>query len=137
MRLMEILRESDNDGMNTYWEYEDGSGRVTINDVIRDLDNRKVPVMNMPMRKIQPLIINQDYSGSARERVSSADLSYPIILVRKNGKLLSILDGNHRAFKAAKSNAPSMKVRIIDLDDDETPEEYKDLFGYEIDPLIS
>lgn len=128
MRLCEIL-ESESGGADTSWSYEDGSGTVTLQDVIRDLDQRNVRVIDLPLQQIRPLIIKQDYTGQAKQRTSSADLNYPIIVIKNNGKYEFILDGNHRAFKAVSSGASSIKARVIDLNDAKTPEAYRNLFG--------
>lgn len=122
--------------MNTSWEYEDGSGRITIKDIIKELDKQKVPIKDISISELKPVIIKQDYRGNAKERVDKADLSYPIIVIVKDRKYKSILDGNHRIFKAIENGSKTIKAREIDLDSKDTPQIYKDLFNYKIEPLL-
>ena len=121
------------EGMNTSWE--DGDIKVTIKEVIKYLDDNNVPVKNVSLSKIKPIIIDQDYSNKNKDRVNSSNLEYPIIVIKSKGRYKSILDGNHRAYKAVNSDAKTIKVRELDLDTPNTPKEYKDLFDYTIEPL--
>lgn len=121
------------EGMNTSWQ--DGDIKVTIKEVIKYLDNNSVPVKNVSLSKIKPIIIDQDYSNKNKDRVNSSNLEYPIIVIKSKGRYKSILDGNHRAYKAVNSDAKTIKVRELDLDTPNTPKEYKDLFDYTIEPL--
>ena len=123
------------EGMDTFWEDETGKTKVTIKDVVKYLDDNDMPVKNISIDKIKPIIIDQDYKNKNKKRVEASNLEYPIIVIKKNGKYKSILDGNHRAFKAVNSDKKSIKVREIDLSSSNTPEEYKYLFDYKISPL--
>lgn len=124
------------DGMNTFWEDEDGKIKVNIKDIIKFLDENDIPVKTVSLDKIKPIIIDQDYKNKNKNRVNASSLEYPIIVIKKNGKCKSILDGNHRAFKAVNSNAKSIKVREIDLSSPSTPDEYKELFDYKIESFF-
>lgn len=124
------------DGMNTFWEDEDGKIKVNIKDIIKFLDENDIPVKTVSLDKIKPIIIDQDYKNKNKNRVNASSLEYPIIVIKKNGKYKSILDGNHRAFKAVNSNAKSIKVREIDLSSPSTPDEYKELFDYKIESFF-
>jgi len=134
-RLVNTILESETpQGMSTYWQ--DGDMKVTIRQVIKYLKDNSVPVKDVSVSKIKPIIIDQDYKGESKDRVSKANLSHPIIVIKKNGKYKSILDGNHRAFKALDSKAKTIKVQEIDLDSPDIPSEYKKLFNYRINPLF-
>jgi hypothetical protein len=65
---------------------------------------------------------------TSQERVDNADLNFPIIITKKNGKLTQVLDGNHRLQKAFEQDKP-LKAKILDLDNPETPEVFKRMFG--------
>jgi hypothetical protein len=133
-RLIEqILEGKDPVGMDTYWQ--DGKEKVTIKDVIKHLDFIKAPIKEVSMKKIKPIIIDQDYEGAGKERVQKANLQYPLIVTVSKGKYKSILDGNHRAFKALTNDIDTVKVRELDLDSKDTPQIYKNLFNYSIKPL--
>ena len=125
----------DVQGMDTYWSTEDGKQKVTIKDVLEYIDKKNIPTKKVSIQKIKPILIDQDYKGAAKDRVERAELKYPIIVVKKNGKYKSILDGNHRVFKALKKKIDIIKVRELDLDAKETPKIFKELFGYEITSL--
>lgn len=120
-------------GMDTHWQH--GDVKVTIKDVIRHLDAIKAPVKQVSMVKIKPIIIDQDYAGAAKERVQRANLQYPIIVVVSKGEYKSILDGNHRAFKALANDVNTIKVRELHLDAESTPQMYRDLFDYSIEAI--
>jgi hypothetical protein len=137
MRFDELVKMvmEDVQGMDTYWSTEDGKQKVTIKDVLEYMDDKNIPTKKVSIQKIKPILIDQDYKGAAKDRVERAELKYPIIVVKKNGKYKSILDGNHRAFKALKNKLDKIKVRELDLDAKETPKIFKELFGYEITPL--
>ena len=122
--------------MDTYWESQDRTIKVTLKEVIKELDKQAIPVLEIEIDKLKPIIIDNDYLKESRHRVAKADLSYPIIVIVKNGKYKSILDGNHRAFKAWFTRTPTIKVREINLDCKNTPQIYKDLFDYNIKPLL-
>ena len=62
------------------------------------------------------------------ERILKADLSYPIVIVKKNGKLSYVLDGNHRMTKAIDIGEDTIKTKVLDLDDPNVPPVFKELF---------
>jgi hypothetical protein len=105
---------------NTFWESEvDGNPvKVTLSDVLDYLDNG----FELDPNSISHLLIDVERD---KNRIESADLSYPIILTAKGGKLLSILDGQHRVVKAIRDGV-NIKARILDLDF--APENFKSVF---------
>ena len=81
------------DWQKTYWEVESGN-RTTIQTVLDEL--RAEPVLTLEVRKLAGLstvLIELD-------RKEAADLSFPIIVIEKDGQFESILDGHHRLQKA-------------------------------------
>jgi hypothetical protein len=131
IHLYESTQEAP-EGMNTFWE--DGDSKVTIKEVIKYLDSIDEPVKEVSVSKIKPILIKQDYEGKNNERVQKANLEYPLIVVVSKGKYKSILDGNHRAFKAISQGEGKVKLRELNLDKKNTPQVYKDLFDYSIEP---
>ena len=81
------------DWQKTYWEDENGN-RTTIQDVLDEL--RSEPVITLEVRKLSGL----DTVPIDLDRKENADLSYPIIVIEKDGQFESILDGHHRLQKA-------------------------------------
>jgi len=114
-------------GLDTSWE--DGDLKVTIKEVLKYLDDNDVPVKEVSTDRLKSILIA---SNRDAKRVQAADLKYPVVVVvDKNGKYKSILDGNHRVDKAISNDIPAVKVRELDLR--EAPEEYKALFNYSIE----
>jgi len=113
-------------GLDTSWE--DGDIKVTIKEVLKYLNDNKVTVEEVSTDRLKPILIAGPRDP---KRVQAADLKYPaVVVVDMKGKYKSILDGNHRVEKAINNDIPTIKVRELDLR--EAPEEYKELFNYEI-----
>jgi hypothetical protein len=134
-KLVKLYLEDNKEGMETSWGPDDEGVTVTIKDVIKHLRDNDVPVKSVKVSELKPLLIDQDYDEGNKDRVDSSNLKYPIIVIKSNGKYKSILDGNHRLYKAIKSKLKTIKIQVIDLDSKSTPSSYKKLFNYEIDPL--
>jgi hypothetical protein len=134
-KLVKLYMEDSNIGMETSWELDDDDIKVTIKDVIKHLKDNDVPIKSVKVSELKPLLIDQDYDEENKDRVDSSNLKYPIIVVKSNGKFKSILDGNHRLYKAIKSKLKTIKIQVIDLDSKTTPSSYKKLFNYEINPF--
>ena len=114
-------------GLDTSWE--DGDLKVTIKEVLKYLDDSDVPVKDVSTDKLKSILIADDRD---EKRVQAADLKYPVIVVvDRNGKYKSILDGNHRVDKAISNDIPTVKARELDLR--EAPDEYKALFDYSVE----
>jgi len=114
-------------GLDTSWE--DGDLKVTIKEVLKYLDDNDVPVKDVSTDKLKSILIADDRD---EKRVQAADLKYPVIVVvDRNGKYKSILDGNHRVDKAISNDIPAVKARELDLR--EAPDEYKALFDYSVE----
>ena len=93
------------DWQKTYWEDESGN-RTTIQDVLDEL--RAEPVLTLEVRKLAGLstvLIDLD-------RKETADLSFPIIVIEKNGQFESILDGHHRLQKALDEDKSYILAKI-------------------------
>lgn len=67
-------------------------------------------------------------SGLDRDRVQQANLQYPIIVVKSNGRYTMILDGNHRLQKIINNGEQVAKAKVLDLDDQQVPQEFVALF---------
>ena len=63
------------------------------------------------------------------ERVAAASLEYPIIVVKSGGQYRFVLDGNHRLQRAIDEEVETIEAKILDLDNPETPEVFKRMFG--------
>jgi len=62
------------------------------------------------------------------KRVRDANLEFPIIVVKKDNQFQYVLDGNHRLQQAIDNKVETIKAKILNLDNPETPENFKRLF---------
>jgi len=90
------------------------------------------------LREVTPVDINvlelsqqlpRSLTTTNPERIASANLDYPIIVVKSGGQYQSVLDGNHRLQKAIDQGVENIKAKILDLTADETPAKFKRMFG--------
>jgi hypothetical protein len=136
----DVLCEGTKLGLDTSWEGINDEGKkikVTMRQVLKFLDKNQIPIERIATSKIKSIIIDQDYEGTAKERVEEADLKYPIVIIKSKGKLKSILDGNHRAYKVIKRKNKFISARILDIDSEDAPPQFKELFNYKISPKFS
>lgn len=86
---------------------------VYISDIEDYLKDNNIIPQRIPINMIEHLcIVSQDSS----ERVENADLSYPIIVVRLNGNIIRVIDGNHRLRKAMNLSHGDIRGYVIDLE---------------------
>jgi len=90
----------------TYWEDERGN-RTTIQEVLEDL--RDEPVIPLEVTSLTHL----RRTTTEPDRKEKADLSFPIIVVAKDDKFQSILDGNHRLQKAIDKGETRISAKIL------------------------
>lgn len=117
LKLFENFEQPEGTGEETFWEIEKNNEviRITLDDVYNYLDN----VIEIEPSQIKDLLIDVERDP---KRVDAADLSYPIVITKSNGKYTSIIDGQHRVVKALRDGL-KVKARILDLDN--APEEFK------------
>ena len=110
------------DWRDTSWENDDE--KVTIGDVIDYLGDKTVDINVLELSQQLPSLPTQ-----GAERVAAANLEYPIIVVKSGGQYRYVLDGNHRLQKSIDNKVETIKAKILDLDNPETPEMFKRMFG--------
>jgi len=90
------------------------------------------------LREVTPVDINvlelsqqlpRSLTTTNPERIASANLDYPIIVVKSGGQYQSVLDGNHRLQNAIDQGVENIKAKILDLTADDTPAKFKRTFG--------
>jgi len=120
--LLENWRKYLNeDWRDTSWEADDE--KVTIGDVVDYLGDETVDINVLELSQQLPELPTQ-----GEERVAAANLEYPIIVVKSRGQYQSVLDGNHRLQKAIDEDVETIKAKILDLDNPETPEMFQRMF---------
>ena len=110
------------DWRDTSWETDDE--KATIGDVVDYLGDETVDVNVLELSQQLPSLPTH-----GAERVAAASLEYPVIVVKSGGQYRFVLDGNHRLQKAIDEEVESIKAKILDLDNPETPEVFKRMFG--------
>ena len=121
--LLENWREYiTEDWRDTSWETD--NDKVTIGDVVDYLGDETV---NINVLELSQQLSSLPTQGA--ERVAAASLEYPIIVVKSGGQYRYVLDGNHRLQKAIDEEVESIKAKILDLDNTETPEVFKRTLG--------
>ena len=111
MKWITIYEDFENHHLDqTFWEVTRGDQtlRVTLGDVLDTLDGG----YQIDPRDIEHLLIRAKRDP---KRISRADLSYPIILLKRGGEIISILDGHHRVVKALEGGE-KIRCRVLDLD---------------------
>ena len=108
----------------TDWTSEDEE-KITLGDVVDYLGDETVPINVSELSQQLPPLPTR-----GAERVAAASLEYPIIVVKSGGQYRFVLDGNHRLQQAIDDpKVESIKAKILDLDNPETPEVFKRMFG--------
>ena len=102
----------DEQGGDTSWSRDENT--VTLQDIL-DL-TKNIPTTQYPTEKLAKVVLNWDNNPEEIERISQVEISeqYPIlIMIDEQGKLQWILDGNHRAQKALRSQAKTIPAKLI------------------------
>lgn len=107
----------DESGEDTSWTDEEGD-TLTLQDILQATQH--LPTNNYPTEKLARVVLNWDDNPEEIERVSQVEVSkqYPIlIMVDESGNIKWILDGNHRAQKALRSNSKTIPAKLIKSSD--------------------
>jgi hypothetical protein len=99
-------------GEDTSWSRDENT--VTLQDILNLTKN--IPTTQYPTEKLAKIVLNWDDNPEEIKRISQVEISeqYPIlIMVDEKGKLQWILDGNHRAQKALRSQAKTIPAKLI------------------------
>jgi hypothetical protein len=104
----EVMSEGLRD---TSWQNDDGD-KVTLIDLLRATED--IPVKNIPVDKIKSKLLTWDDDDKEVSKIEKADLQYPILIfVDGNNKIISIIDGHHRAQKAVRNKLKTIKAKLI------------------------
>ncbi len=107
-------------GITTRWQ--DGDIDITLIDILKYLE--KEPVINIEPEKLKHALIQVKRDPA---RVQAADLNYPMVVTKVDGKFKKILDGQHRLVKAITNKEPTVKIKVLDINS--APTDYKELFS--------
>lgn len=106
--------------METMWQ--NGNHRMTLEELLEEIQN--VPVTTIPVATLK-------FLGSSvlleENRIEEADLSFPVLLLFKQGVLHRIIDGHHRSEKAFRMGLKEIPCRRIRWK--ETSRRFRRIFG--------
>jgi hypothetical protein len=120
--IKEIIREGLED---TSWTGNDGQ-KITLQQLLDAI--KDYPVVQAPIEKVEKIIIKKDSGGIESDRLSAADIKYPIIIVvDDSGNYKYVLDGNHRANKAIAAGVESIPAKLVNIK--KLPQEFQDVLG--------
>jgi len=122
--LFENWRKFITEDWRTETDWEKDEDKITLGDVVDYLGDETVDVNVLELSQQLPPLPTR-----GAERVASASLDYPVIIVKSGGQYRVVLDGNHRLQKAIDQEVENVKAKILDLDNPETPEVFKRMFG--------
>ena len=110
IRSQKMLSEGLHD---TSWENEDGD-KITLIDLLNATED--IPVEEISVEELKPHLLSWDGNDEEIKKIEKADLNYPILIfVNDNDEFLTIIDGHHRAQKAARKGLETIKAKIIPI----------------------
>jgi hypothetical protein len=98
---------------DTSWKNDEGD-KVTLIDLLDATED--IPVKNIPIDKIKSKLLTWDDDDKEVSKIEKSDLQYPILIfVGDNNKIISIIDGHHRAQKAVRNKLKTIKAKLIPI----------------------
>ena len=94
------------DWQKTYWEDENGT-LTTIQDILVELQDEPIISLKIDVLAHVPSVIIEEHKKQI------ADLSFPIIVVEKDGEFEYILDGHHRRQKAIDEKRTHILAKVF------------------------
>jgi hypothetical protein len=128
LKVCQGLMEEDNldEGLeDTSWTGSNGQ-KITLQQLLDVIKN--YPIIQAPIEKVEKIIIKKDSGGIESDRLSAADVKYPIIIViGDSGNFKYVLDGNHRANKAISAGLKSIPAKLVNIK--KLPQEFQDVLS--------
>ena len=108
--MMGVISEGLHD---TSWENDEGN-KITLMDLLNATED--LPVEKISVEELKPHLLTWDGDDEEVKKIESADLQYPILVfVNDEGEFITIIDGHHRAQKAARKGLETIKAKIIPI----------------------
>ena len=108
--IMGVIKEGLHD---TSWENDEGD-KITLMDLLNATED--IPVRNISVEELKPHLLSWDGDEEEVKKIESSDLQYPILIfVDDDGGFLSLIDGHHRAQKAARRGLETIKAKVIPI----------------------
>jgi hypothetical protein len=103
-----------------------GGKKITLQQLLDTI--KEYPVIQAPIEKVEKVIIKKDTIGIESDRLSAADVKFPIIIIiDNNGNYKYILDGNHRANKAIDAGLKYIPAKLVNIK--KLPQEFQDVLS--------
>ena len=114
---------------DTSWTGNNGQ-KITLQQLLDVIKN--YPIIQVPIEKVEKIILKKDSGGIESDRLSTADVKYPIIIViDDSGNFKYVLDGNHRANKAISAGLKSIPAKLVNIK--KLPQEFQDILSESLD----
>jgi len=114
LRIKEVMGVVKEGLHDTSWQNEKGD-KITLIDLLNATE--EIPVQEISVEELKPYLLSWDDDPEEIKKIEKADLQYPILIfVTSNGEFISIIDGHHRARKAARKGLETIKAKVINID---------------------
>ena len=122
-QIMGVINEGLHD---TSWQNEEGD-KITLLDLLYATED--IPVEEVSVEELKPSLLTWDGDNDEAKKIENADLQYPILIfVDDDNKFISIIDGHHRAQKAARKGLETIKAKLIPINS--LPKNIKKVFNH-------
>ena len=112
-RIHEIMGVINEGLHDTSWENDEGD-KITLMDLLNATED--IPVRNISVEELKPHLLSWDGDEEEVKKIESADLQYPILIfINDNGEFITIIDGHHRAQKAARHGLKTINAKVIPI----------------------
>jgi ParB-like nuclease domain len=109
-QMMGVINEGLHD---TSWENDEGT-KITLMDLLNATED--IPVRKISVEELKPHLLSWDGDEDEVRKIDNADLQYPILIfVNDDGEFITIIDGHHRAQKAARRGLETIKAKVIPI----------------------
>lgn len=108
-QMMGVIKEGLHD---TSWENDEGD-KITLMDLLNATED--IPVRNISVEELKPHLLSWDGDEEVK-KIESSDLQYPVLIfVNDDGEFITLIDGHHRAQKAARRGLETIKAKVIPI----------------------
>jgi hypothetical protein len=113
-RIKEVMGVVNEELHDTSWQNEKGD-TITLIDLLNATE--EIPVQEISVEELKPYLLSWNDNPEEIVKIEKSDLQYPILIfVTSNGEFISIIDGHHRAQKAARKGLETIKAKVINID---------------------
>ena len=112
-RIQEMMGLQSEGLHDTSWENDEGD-KITLMDLLNATED--IPVRNISVEELKPHLLSWDGDEEEVKKIESSDLQYPILIfVNDDGEFITLIDGHHRAQKAARRGLETIKAKVISI----------------------